>query len=478
MKKLLLFVVCVLVYFVPLCAEGAEGPVRLGVMRFLSRTDGVSPQQAEAVGDIFTRMLTNSRTIAVIERDQLDAIAAEHKLGLSGVLDARSAVEVGKIVGCQYMLMGSVTNLARKASGVNIWIVGTSNQEASATVDVRVVNVETSEVVLSLSETGTSSQSGSSFSFYGITTTENELSGMEGRAIAATASSLAFKIRENLTGEYAQVVNAAGKDVTLSVGATSGVSKGGLYRIYTDGEEILNADGSVLGRKTNTIAIVKVVDAHNDFSVANVAKNGGNVALIQKGDKVSPISPAEAQDLAKRKAFAKDRPKRRLGEAEILNVDERLSSISQETKTSGMATASAFSEASAPLHDAPAERLISSPAGKGVTPPGRPLENSSTDPGKVIATYGLPSGDANTRRIAHINAGKLSNKQQAYDKYVELAGSYEGDYLAAYRAGLIARDMGRQDDAVSWFDKALSINPNYEPAKDAKESPAPKKKKR
>ncbi|MBR1418289.1 MAG: hypothetical protein IJ576_04930, partial [Synergistaceae bacterium] len=104
----------------------------------------------------------------------------------------------------------------------------------------------------------------------------------------------------------------------------------------------------------------------------------------------------------------------------------------------------------------------------GVAAPKRAFENKSTDPAKVIDTYGLPSGDANTRRVAHINAKKIRNKRDAYSKYVELANSYSGDYLAAYKAGEAALSLGDRNNAKVWFDKALNINPSYEPAQNAK----------
>ena len=98
--------------------------------------------------------------------------------------------------------------------------------------------------------------------------------------------------------------------------------------------------------------------------------------------------------------------------------------------------------------------------------PSRSLENDSTDPAKVIPVYGLPSGESNTRRIAHLGARKLNGKK-AYEKYVELASSYGGDYLAAYQAGEAARNLKQNGDAKTWYGKALAINPDYRPAQDA-----------
>ncbi|MBQ4468748.1 MAG: hypothetical protein II917_01220 [Synergistaceae bacterium] len=82
----------------------------------------------------------------------------------------------------------------------------------------------------------------------------------------------------------------------------------------------------------------------------------------------------------------------------------------------------------------------------------------------------MPAGELNARRIAHINANKLSNKKQrAYKKFVELAESYDGDYLAAFRAGELAKSMRQNKDARRWFERALEINPDYVPAQRALE---------
>ena len=94
------------------------------------------------------------------------------------------------------------------------------------------------------------------------------------------------------------------------------------------------------------------------------------------------------------------------------------------------------------------------------------IANQSTDPAKVIDAYPISTGHKNTRRIAHINARKLKGID-AYSAYADLATSYEGDYLASYRAGDMARRLGDGGGARAWFERALSANPYYKPALDA-----------
>jgi curli biogenesis system outer membrane secretion channel CsgG len=68
--------------------------------------------------------------IRVIERAQLNEMLREQDLALSGRLDESSAIEIGKLLGVQYVLTGQATD-----------IVG------NLRMDIRAIDVETSEIV-------------------------------------------------------------------------------------------------------------------------------------------------------------------------------------------------------------------------------------------------------------------------------------------------------------------------------------------
>ena len=313
MKAKFLCAVCVIFC---LTASGAyaaitDEPVRLGVMKFLTRTEGVSETQAAAVGDVFARMLTSSQTITVIERDQLENIAGEIARGQSGMITDETAVQIGKIAGCNYMLIGAVTRYEHSTSTTDLFIFGWRKYYALATIDVRVVDVETTKVVLSLSETGTTTQKGTTLNFYGMNDQKKmDFAGMEAGAIADAASRLGFKLRESLTGESIQVLEPGKKEIVVSLGMNSGAQVGSLYRVYTDGREIRDAKGNSLGREMNDIAVVKITKLQPEFSNAVIAaKNAGNLALVRRGDKIFPVAQDEMQAMIKNKVFPKSRPK-------------------------------------------------------------------------------------------------------------------------------------------------------------------------
>jgi len=77
----------------------------------------------------------------VIERQQLFEVLREQDLALSGRVDESSAIEVGRLLGAQYVLTGQATD-----------IVG------NLRMDIRAVDVETSEIVAVLKMSGRTTQ--------------------------------------------------------------------------------------------------------------------------------------------------------------------------------------------------------------------------------------------------------------------------------------------------------------------------------
>ncbi|MGY6631427.1 MAG: CsgG/HfaB family protein [Wenzhouxiangella sp.] len=98
----------------------------------------------------------------VVERERLDRVLDEQDLAASGRVRQDTAAASGRLVGAQYIVMGTVTdyseNTARRGGGLNVRGpsiggrranigVGGGQSEAYIAVDVRVVNATTGELV-------------------------------------------------------------------------------------------------------------------------------------------------------------------------------------------------------------------------------------------------------------------------------------------------------------------------------------------
>jgi len=308
---LLICVSCTL--FVTGGAEAAD-KIRIGVLEFQSKANGVSNRQAQIITDLFTRELANSKSIAVYEREHLAKVGKEIKLSMSGLVDMNTAIEVGKIAGVQYILTGAVTELSGKKSGGGAHVpirrspiggvtVGGGSSRATATIDIRVIDTTTAEVVLALSEKGTAVNTTSAIGIAGFAVAESEFGGLEARAIADAVTRLSNGVRSALGNESSRVIAVSGKDITIDVGSTMGAKVGALYLVYADGAAIRGMDGEVLGHKKIPLAVVKVDNVSSKHSSCTVVP-GCKSELIERGDKIEPVSAGSTKNIE----FATSRP--------------------------------------------------------------------------------------------------------------------------------------------------------------------------
>ena len=97
---------------------------------FLLGEGGNSVPLGKAVSAMLVTEFTGRPGIRVIERQNLQALIQEQRLALSGMVDDSQAVQIGQMLGAQYMLFG----VASSAGG-------------TLRIDVRAVDVETSEIL-------------------------------------------------------------------------------------------------------------------------------------------------------------------------------------------------------------------------------------------------------------------------------------------------------------------------------------------
>lgn len=289
----------------------AQEQIRLGVVKFVSRSEGVTDKQAEAIGDEFSRVLANSKAITLLERYRFDEVLREHHMTQEGLIADGEAVELGKIVGCRYMLMGAVTGLERKDTERVFVGFEDTEHEISATIDIRIIDVQTTEVVASFSETGKVSRKagGGGLWFFNVEEGKRSGAGAEEAAIDMAVSALCFSVREKLAGEYIRVVKVgarSGNWPVVDAGKNLGIHTGDLLCIYAEGDEIRDSRGVSLGKILTPIAVVEADNVQKELTSVKPYKNDGKSGWlhnVRKGDAVKPITKNEADDMVARNAF-------------------------------------------------------------------------------------------------------------------------------------------------------------------------------
>ena len=90
--------------------KGGREP-RIAVLEFKNKADNQWWYHggADAAQDVFVTELVKSGKFRVVEREQLEALMKEKGLTLSGDVDPKTAVRVGKLLGVNYLLTGAVT---------------------------------------------------------------------------------------------------------------------------------------------------------------------------------------------------------------------------------------------------------------------------------------------------------------------------------------------------------------------------------
>jgi len=95
---------------------------------FMLGESGNSAPLGKAVSAMLITEFSSGGGVRVVERQDLRRVLEEQRLALSGRVDEATAIEVGKLLGAQYMIFGQVSSFA-----------------GTARMDIRAVNSETSQ---------------------------------------------------------------------------------------------------------------------------------------------------------------------------------------------------------------------------------------------------------------------------------------------------------------------------------------------
>ncbi len=125
------------------CTKAADDPAKtIAIMEFDNFSVGKYQEQlgflSKGLADFFAHDFGKISALKVVERDKIDFILKELELQKSGAVDQATAVKVGKILGAQIMVFGSITQL----------------DDNNTRMIVRAVSVETSEILASVDKQG------------------------------------------------------------------------------------------------------------------------------------------------------------------------------------------------------------------------------------------------------------------------------------------------------------------------------------
>jgi curli biogenesis system outer membrane secretion channel CsgG len=136
-------------------AAGKSDKPRMAVLELKNKADNQWWWHggAAATQDVFVTELVKSGKFRVVEREQLEALMQEKNLSLSGDVDPKTAVKIGKLLGVNYLLTGAVTEYGVTDKGAHGSGIGrlpgfsAGKRSFVAALNARLIDTSTGEIV-------------------------------------------------------------------------------------------------------------------------------------------------------------------------------------------------------------------------------------------------------------------------------------------------------------------------------------------
>ena len=221
-----------------------------------------------AAADEMTTQLVKTARFTVIERTQIAAVLAEQNLGASGAVTAATAPKIGKLIGAQFLVTGSITQFSIERTSAGYRGIGGSVSTAESRMDVRVINTDTGEVTVVAEGQGTKRMGGVYFKGAAAERTFDQGAAQE--ALRPAVESVIARIVAQSgtltslvpTGPEGQIVSARDGLFYINRWQNAGIKVGQRFEVMRVTDEIKDADGRLLDRvigKVGTLEVTQVL---------------------------------------------------------------------------------------------------------------------------------------------------------------------------------------------------------------------------
>jgi len=262
-----------------------KGPkLRVGIVDFVNKSSYGAGRLGTSASDILTTELFKTGAFILVERAQLRQVLGEQSLGQTGVVNAETAAQAGKVLGLNALVTGSISQFGVSTGGADYGVYKQKVQTAKCTVDVRVVDASTGQLLFADSGRGEFEKKAQEVLGMGSRAGYDETLGQEALRSAIT------KFMDNLVQRLQSVdwsgavAMVSGTDVYINAGRDVGLNPGDVLMVQTLGQEIIDPQTKVLlGRTRGAVkAELMVTEIDERFTIAKVRSGTG----IQVGDMV------------------------------------------------------------------------------------------------------------------------------------------------------------------------------------------------
>jgi curli biogenesis system outer membrane secretion channel CsgG len=260
----------------------------------------------KGIGDLLVKYLVQDGTYSVIERKALDKVLAEQNFSTSDRANPASAAQLGKLLGVDAIIVGSITQFGNETKNTNIgggggnWRgfgvggFGHKKSKAIVNIDARMVNIDTAEIIGVADGHGESQRESTSLlggggNWHGFGGgnvdfgSSNFQETIIGEAVKQATEKLSTGLVANNTKLQARVINVEGlvaavegSQIILNVGGKAGLKVGDTLSVERVTKEIKDpATGKVIRRLSTQAGTIQITDVDDVSAVAKPVSGSG-----------------------------------------------------------------------------------------------------------------------------------------------------------------------------------------------------------
>jgi len=280
---------------------------------------GTNQDVGKGIVDLLVDKLVSDGVFSVIDRNAMSKIIAEQNFSNSDRADPNSAAKIGRILGVDAIIVGSITQFGRDDKSTSVGggalgnvtgrfgVGGVRKTQANAVVQItaRMINTSTAEILASVTAKGESTRSGTGLLGAGGSTAGPEAGGginmrssnfantILGEAVTKCVADLGSQLDSKASALPVTVVQVSGlvADVSpdgtiiINVGSRAGVKVGDRLDIKREDRVIRDpATGKALRSIGDAIGSLTITEVDEGSAVGKFVGGGGPAKV---GDAVS-----------------------------------------------------------------------------------------------------------------------------------------------------------------------------------------------
>lgn len=287
------------------------------VRSYVAGLFGSDVDVGKGIADLIVKRLVQDGTYTVVERKALDKILAEQNFSTSDRANPATAAKIGKLLGVDALILGSITQFGGETKNTKVggagggWggfgLGGFSQKKSKAivTVDARIVDIDTAEILAVADGKGESKRESTSLigggggrGGWGVGGVDMSSSGFEETILGEATKAAVDQLSQGLIAGNSRlkvrtvvveglIAAVEGTTVILNVTGKSGIKVGDQMSVERVGREIKDpATGQVIRRMTTKLGVIQITEVDDQSSVGTIVSGSG----FKVGDMVKTIT--------------------------------------------------------------------------------------------------------------------------------------------------------------------------------------------